>query len=1741
MKNIIYVTLTAVSIQILTASPLINEFMASNQSTYPDNCDFDDFSDWIELYNPTSTNIVLSNYFLTDRISEPFKWEIPGNPEIPAHGYLMFRADGFNAAPGEVYLRGFYPWGSTFTTQRYHTGFKLSAAGEEIALHYVDTPPADTNLIVAGSHLWRYYDNGDDPGAEWASAAYDDSTWGEGAGQFGYGDGDENTVVSYGSDSSHKYPATYFRTHFTIADVNRIGNIRFQIMADDGAVIYLNGVEAGRLRMDDGTVDYQTYASSVVFSSAEDEFVSIEIAADYFLSGDNVLAVEIHQCSGSSSDISFDAILTVSEVTGEAHLVDSLSFDQQLTDVSCGRNSESATGWSYFAEPSPEAANGTNALTLFAKSSAVTVSLPSGIYAGNDPLPVELSTADAGALIRFTLDGSVPVSGSLLYTNALTITDTTILRARSFATGAIPGEILSCTYLRGDDALSTLPVCSFVTDPKYLFDDTIGICENDSAYPYKSREMPLRVEFFEADQSSAFSVNAGIRIAGENIWLKDQKPFNIYCRSKYGDDQINYQVFPDEPVATFTELSFRNGGDDWEETMLRDAMMPSILSIYMNLDFYSYRPCILYLNGEFWGIYNIRKRFDETYFAAEHALEEDDIDFVQYAHNESGSTVLMAEIGDTETYESFKEYVSLNDPADPAIYEKIQDEMDIDSFIDYAVCTDFASNGSWSHNREFWKARSGKTKWRWVLNDFDRAFDLAVVNTTSGKIDDLISSYTLFGKLDNNTNFVNRLIQRYAAHLGSSFNAQRFSDQLDILTQEQANEIARHKARWPDSMTSYNSELQDIKDFVRIRPTRALPALTSELGLTCGMSDVTFLCSPAGAGTVSIAGVSMAPEYTNSVAVFEDTPVEFTASSHPGYQFDAWSNGDTNRAITLVLTDDLEITAIFIPSNETVLPERISADLVLSAANSPYCVATDLIVEANCTLTIEPGVHVFMNPHAGIRVYGALQANGSTAQPVEFLSRNGAYWGGIGFINATGESVISHAIVRDAARSWYDPLNLKAAVSGFNSSLILDNVDIVALQPVFARYGSTILRNSMIQILFTGDGINIKSGAGWVESSTFTGNDSVDTDAIDFDGVTDGLINGNRIYNFSGVNSDAIDVGEGCLNLLVISNRIYNVTDKGVSVGQASEAHIRRNLIVNCDMGVGIKDTGSTAFIDQNTFARVNTGVASYEKNEGNGGGSAIIENCIFSRIKDAPVFVDALSYLTVDYSLCDTLLISGTGNLYADPLFTDEISYDFSITSASPAVNSGNPAHALDADGSRADMGAYYSYASSDYPYFTPNLIVINEVLAHSHDSAPDWIELYNGSNQEVDLSDWYLSDNESIPEKYRIASETIIPAKGYIVFDQELHFGPAVSNACALIPFALSENGESVTLFRPGDTQNPDYITTEEFGASETGVSIGRYYKASTRTYNFVNMRDQTPGVANSEPLTGPIVISEIMYHPPVSDAEYIELSNISSTPITLYNAITASPWQFTDGIAHSFSSSSPVTMQSGEKIILARNSIIFLQNYNPPSGTQIIQWDSGALNNGGESVELSKPGDVDSLGVRQYIRVDRVNYSDAAPWPTSADGAGSALTKLNESEYGDDYSNWTALFPTPGQSEFGRWITDFGLTEGQSSLLDDPDNDGIPNIIEYAYGFSPRSAGDGSGYLANISGSEITFSLNVRHTDLEYRVQKTTDLQSGTWHEIPSSTVVNGETTEITAIDENKSGAGFYRLLFILNNYY
>ncbi|MBN2272229.1 MAG: lamin tail domain-containing protein, partial [Sedimentisphaerales bacterium] len=329
------------------------------------------------------------------------------------------------------------------------------------------------------------------------------------------------------------------------------------------------------------------------------------------------------------------------------------------------------------------------------------------------------------------------------------------------------------------------------------------------------------------------------------------------------------------------------------------------------------------------------------------------------------------------------------------------------------------------------------------------------------------------------------------------------------------------------------------------------------------------------------------------------------------------------------------------------------------------------------------------------------------------------------------------------------------------------------------------------------------------------------------------------------------------------------------------------------------------------------------------------------------------------------------------------------------------------------------------------PGEIVINEVLAHSHGIAADWIELYNTTDSQIDIGGWYLSDSADDLKKYMIAAGTKIDSHSYRVFYENTNFGESSADPGRITGFALSENGEQVYLSSSEGGVITGYRATEDFGASLTGVSFGRYFKQSTGNYNFVSMAHITPGEDNAYPKVGPIVITEIMYNPASGDQkqEFIELHNIGAGPVTLYDSNESLPWKFTDGINYTFAGYPGLTISAGKYVVLVKDLTAYIDEYGmPPFGVVLLGPYGGWLSNSGEDVELSRPGDLDEFGVRHYIRVERVGYSDGFHpggepgdvdlWPTEPDGGGASLHRISDGLYGNDPNNWTgANPPTPG----------------------------------------------------------------------------------------------------------------------------
>ena len=382
------------------------------------------------------------------------------------------------------------------------------------------------------------------------------------------------------------------------------------------------------------------------------------------------------------------------------------------------------------------------------------------------------------------------------------------------------------------------------------------------------------------------------------------------------------------------------------------------------------------------------------------------------------------------------------------------------------------------------------------------------------------------------------------------------------------------------------------------------------------------------------------------------------------------------------------------------------------------------------------------------------------------------------------------------------------------------------------------------------------------------------------------------------------------------------------------------------------------------------------------------------------------------------------------------------------------------------------------------------------------------------------------------------MIPAGGYATYDEATNFGAASVDVNKITPFALSDTGESIYLTSAVNDELTDYQTKEDFGPSAEGVTLGSYYKPSTDSYNFVAMKTATPGAANSGPRVGPVVISEIMYHPTLDgDAEYVELLNISSTGVTFYDALKGKAWRISDGIEYEFPSTPPVTIAPGERIILTKSMARFNEVFGAtvPPNTRTFEWITGGLSNGGETLQLDRPGAVDGLNIIQYIREDRVNYSDSLPWPTSPDGTGPSLSKVSEKEYGNDSLNWQAVPASPGAAAPGARFSSWAANHGVSGSGNDPDMDGVPNLLEYALGTDPLTPSLSRTPLLSMGDQQmtITYEVDTSVPDLDYILESSADLNLWTPVDTVSMAMVNGRQTRGLAEPTAGRSHRFYRL--------
>ncbi len=585
-------------------------------------------------------------------------------------------------------------------------------------------------------------------------------------------------------------------------------------------------------------------------------------------------------------------------------------------DVSYGRIPDGGDEWFFFYEPSPGVSNG-DQLPRQPALSPVT-SLPSGFYQPGTRLYI--TCPDTSATIRYTNDGSIPTDTSEIYSEPLTLDTVTVIRAVSFSEGMLHSRIVNRSYIV--DYETELPVVSIITNPPNLWDWETGIYvmgpNADPDYPHiganfwQDWEIPGFIDFFETDRLLVLSLNAGVKIHGGWSRARAQKSLLITARNDYGFDRIEYQLFPDLPIFSFKSIILRNSGNDWDYSMMRDAMMTGLMS-QTDLARQSYRPAVVFLNGVYWGIHNQRERIDEYYLENHFGVNPNRVDIIE--------KYIVANAGDLHAYQALTAFIQNYDMNELSNYDSVRTMMDVENFIRYQAAEIYIGNNDWpGNNLRCWRPKQEEGIFQWLLYDMDWGFGLiqnfdfntlALATEPEGPHwPNPPYSTLLFRKLLENESFRMDFIIRSCDLMNNQFRTDQVIEQIRQVREGIEHEMPVHKERWYPNH-DWDWHLNRMLVFAHRRRQYMTQHMREEfdLGSTIELT-IERVGSPGGRVRVNPFFIDKYPwqgEY------FEDLPIKLYAEPFAGYRFAGWE-GDINsqsNPLNFVLQEDMTIRARF--------------------------------------------------------------------------------------------------------------------------------------------------------------------------------------------------------------------------------------------------------------------------------------------------------------------------------------------------------------------------------------------------------------------------------------------------------------------------------------------------------------------------------------------------------------------------------------------------------------------------------------------------------------------------------------------------------------------------------------------------------------------------------------------------------------------------------------------------------------
>jgi len=603
-------------------------------------------------------------------------------------------------------------------------------------------------------------------------------------------------------------------------------------------------------------------------------------------------------------------------------VLDSITFGKQFRDISLGRLEDGGDEWGYFSRITPGAANSQGYIGFVPPPR---IEPESGFYDGS--VEVSVQPENSGDLIRYTLDGSEPTETSTRYTEPVRIERTAVFKAKAFNGGALPSPAVSRSFFVDVD--HALPVLALTTDPPNLYDADTGILLHDM--PGRGWERYVELEFFEGELSK-FRIPAGLRIQG-NTGPKEfeKKSFRAFFRGGYGESELEFDLFPQDSVKSFTRLVLRSGYDDSMEptdhgsarpTLLRDPLVTELWRQMGGLTPQS-RFGVLYLNDEFHGVYDIKQSIDEDFVVDHMGFEDADVLRTRWDSIEVVS-------GDREKWDELVGFLAGNSLEDDEMVEEVGKLLDLDGYMNLQALIHATQYTKWAYGVFLFREREKGATWKWTIWDADRAYDdvdwngfTTLFNPMNRELDSLVTQ-----KLLMNRSYRDRFINRQADLLNTVFSPENVKSVIDSLTENIGPEMPAEVRRWGNGVAAWNEHVDFLRRWAEQRPGIVRRQMVDVFQLD-GQAEL-IVGIEGGKGTVQV-NSAVVERFPWTGGYFQNIPIEVTAVPAEGYRFERWSDPSlpAKRTVEVNLVGDQTLTAVFRSERdvyaELIAPQRIPA------------------------------------------------------------------------------------------------------------------------------------------------------------------------------------------------------------------------------------------------------------------------------------------------------------------------------------------------------------------------------------------------------------------------------------------------------------------------------------------------------------------------------------------------------------------------------------------------------------------------------------------------------------------------------------------------------------------------------------------------------------------------------------------------------------------------------------------------